>query len=107
MLMPKRSLETSSMNLDLRSRLDGTGNLQGKVVDYSVSELRTIELMEELCKNMKVSTHAETKYMSNRTFVASHSIIAHARAHCERTTRWSRGRAACCHTLPRLATFVT
>ena len=49
------------MNLDLRSRLDGTGNLQGKVVDYSVSELRTIELMEELCKNMKVSTRAATK----------------------------------------------
>lgn len=41
------------MDLDLRNRLDPYGKRQGKVVDYTMSELRAMELTEGLCTNMK------------------------------------------------------
>lgn len=49
----ERNLETEKprMNVDLRRTLAG-GN-QGKVVDYAVSELRTLELLEGLCPGMQ------------------------------------------------------
>ena len=50
----ERNLETEKprMNVDLRKSLT-SGRDKGKIVDYSVSELRTLELLEELCKGME------------------------------------------------------
>lgn len=39
-------------DLDLRSRLDSRGERKGKVVDWKLSELRAMELLEGICKNM-------------------------------------------------------
>mmetsp|Transcript_7738 Transcript_7738/g.32009 ORF Transcript_7738/g.32009 Transcript_7738/m.32009 type:complete len:345 (-) Transcript_7738:230-1264(-) len=49
----ERDLETEKprMNVDLRKTLAGSD--KGKVVDYSVSELRTLELLEGLCPKMQ------------------------------------------------------
>jgi hypothetical protein len=38
--------------LDFRGRLDGSGNRFGKVVDYRLSELRFVELLEGLCSRL-------------------------------------------------------
>jgi len=38
------------MNVDLRRTL--AGGDQGKVVDYAVSELRTLEVLESICPGM-------------------------------------------------------
>lgn len=45
--------EMPSMNIDLRSRLTPSGERVGKVVDYHMSELRALEVTEDLCKNME------------------------------------------------------
>jgi hypothetical protein len=39
-------------DLDLRSRLDGSGTRRGKVVDWRMSELRSLEIIESLCTGM-------------------------------------------------------
>lgn len=39
-------------HLDLRHRLDSEGKRYGKVIDYKVSELRAVELLEHLCETM-------------------------------------------------------
>eukprot|EP00633_Aureoumbra_lagunensis_P003928 CAMPEP_0197316890 /NCGR_PEP_ID=MMETSP0891-20130614/44692_1 /TAXON_ID=44058 ORGANISM="Aureoumbra lagunensis, Strain CCMP1510" /NCGR_SAMPLE_ID=MMETSP0891 /ASSEMBLY_ACC=CAM_ASM_000534 /LENGTH=322 /DNA_ID=CAMNT_0042806591 /DNA_START=68 /DNA_END=1036 /DNA_ORIENTATION=- len=44
-------IEKPKGNIDLRRTLSGGD--KGKVIDYSVSELRTLELLEELCKGMQ------------------------------------------------------
>lgn len=40
-------------HLDMRHRLDASGKRQGKVIDYRVSELRAVELIDSLCARMK------------------------------------------------------
>merc|ERR1711966_640168 len=45
--------DVPQMNLDLRGRLDSKGNRHGKVVDYAVSESRAMDVLEDICKNMK------------------------------------------------------
>ncbi|XP_044511285.1 uncharacterized protein LOC123229498 isoform X1 [Mangifera indica] len=39
-------------HLDMRHRLDSKGQRVGKVIDYRVSELRVVELLEGLCDKM-------------------------------------------------------
>ncbi|CAO2833709.1 unnamed protein product [Amaranthus hypochondriacus] len=39
-------------HLDLRNRLDSKGQRRGKVIDYRVSELRAVELLDGLCEKM-------------------------------------------------------
>ncbi|XP_073526166.1 protein canopy-1-like [Phyllobates terribilis] len=40
-------------HLDMRYRLDSTGQREGKVIDYRVSELRVVELLDGLCDKMQ------------------------------------------------------
>ncbi|KAL5557699.1 hypothetical protein UlMin_033910 [Ulmus minor] len=40
-------------HLDMRHRLDSTGQRRGKVIDYRVSELRVVELLDGLCEKMQ------------------------------------------------------
>ncbi|KAG0579120.1 hypothetical protein M758_4G075100 [Ceratodon purpureus] len=40
-------------HLDYRHRLGSTGQREGKVIDYRVSELRVVELLDGLCAKMK------------------------------------------------------
>lgn len=40
-------------HLDVRHRLDKHGNRYGKVIEFAVSELRAIELLENLCQDLK------------------------------------------------------
>eukprot|EP00245_Coleochaete_scutata_P007779 TRINITY_DN23542_c0_g1_i1.p1 TRINITY_DN23542_c0_g1~~TRINITY_DN23542_c0_g1_i1.p1 ORF type:complete len:140 (+),score=27.97 TRINITY_DN23542_c0_g1_i1:166-585(+) len=37
----------------MRNRLNSKGVREGKVIDYKISELRTVEVLEGLCKRMK------------------------------------------------------
>ncbi|RZC45762.1 hypothetical protein C5167_038701 [Papaver somniferum] len=43
-------------HLDMRHRLDSTGQRRGKVIDYRVSELRVVELLDGLCEKMQEYT---------------------------------------------------
>lgn len=47
-------------HLDLRNRLDSKGQRQGKVIDYRVSELRVVELLDGLCEKMQEYTLLKT-----------------------------------------------
>eukprot|EP00250_Pteridium_aquilinum_P029737 c40038_g1_i1 orf=372-938(-) len=40
-------------HLDMRHRLDSKGHREGKLIDYKVSELRVVELLDGLCSRMK------------------------------------------------------
>ncbi|RYR41370.1 hypothetical protein Ahy_A08g037767 isoform A [Arachis hypogaea] len=40
-------------HLDMRHRLDSKGQRQGKLIDYRVSELRVVELLDDLCDKMQ------------------------------------------------------
>jgi protein canopy 1/2 len=51
-------------HLDARHRLDAEGKRYGKVIDFAISELRVIELIEDLCVEME-------KYQLNRSKEAS------------------------------------
>jgi len=39
--------------VDLRNRLNSKGQREGKVIDYRVSELRVVELLDGLCDKMQ------------------------------------------------------
>ncbi|XP_074279159.1 uncharacterized protein LOC141604631 [Silene latifolia] len=39
-------------HLDLRNRLDSKGQRRGKVIDYRISDLRVVELLDGLCDKM-------------------------------------------------------
>lgn len=45
--------EKPKNHLDMRHRLDSRGQREGKVIDYKVSELRVVELLDGLCEKMK------------------------------------------------------
>ncbi|KAJ4702307.1 Protein canopy-1 [Melia azedarach] len=47
------SKEKTRNHLDLRHRLDSKGQRRGKVIDYRVSELRVVELLDGLCDKMQ------------------------------------------------------
>ncbi|GMH27359.1 hypothetical protein Nepgr_029202 [Nepenthes gracilis] len=40
-------------HLDMRHRLDSKGHRRGKVIDYRLSELRVVELLDGLCEKME------------------------------------------------------
>ncbi|KAF3630863.1 putative protein phosphatase 2C 27-like [Capsicum annuum] len=40
-------------HLDMRHRLDSKGQREGKLIDYRVSELRVVELLDGLCEKMQ------------------------------------------------------
>ncbi|KAL0020585.1 hypothetical protein WJX77_006442 [Trebouxia sp. C0004] len=40
-------------HLDMRHRLDSEGKRYGKTIDYRVSELRVVELLDGVCESMK------------------------------------------------------
>ncbi|RZC67405.1 hypothetical protein C5167_011098 [Papaver somniferum] len=50
------SNEKPRNHLDMRHRLDSTGQRRGKVIDYRVSELRVVELLDGLCEKMQEYT---------------------------------------------------
>ncbi|XP_071689807.1 uncharacterized protein [Rutidosis leptorrhynchoides] len=45
--------EKPKNHLDLRNRLDSKGQRRGKVIDYKVSELRVVDLLDGLCDKMQ------------------------------------------------------
>ncbi|KAI3517019.1 hypothetical protein L1887_16225 [Cichorium endivia] len=45
--------EKPKNHLDLRHRLDSKGQRRGKVIDYRVSELRVVDLLDGLCDKMQ------------------------------------------------------
>ncbi|GLJ12738.1 hypothetical protein SUGI_0196900 [Cryptomeria japonica] len=45
--------EKPKNHLDMRHRLDSRGQREGKLIDYKVSELRVVELLDGLCERMK------------------------------------------------------
>ncbi|KAF5747246.1 hypothetical protein HS088_TW06G01427 [Tripterygium wilfordii] len=47
------SREKPRNHLDMRHRLDSKGQRKGKVIDYKVSELRVVELLDGLCEKMQ------------------------------------------------------
>ncbi|WOK94800.1 hypothetical protein Cni_G03505 [Canna indica] len=47
------SNEKPRNHLDMRHRLDSRGQREGKVIDYRVSELRVVELLDDLCEKMQ------------------------------------------------------
>ncbi|MCO5566915.1 hypothetical protein L7F22_020599 [Adiantum nelumboides] len=47
------SKEGPRNHLDMRHRLNSQGQREGKVIDYKVSELRVVELLDGLCSRMK------------------------------------------------------
>ncbi|KAL5199826.1 hypothetical protein ABZP36_021029 [Zizania latifolia] len=47
------SSEKPRNHLDLRNRLNSKGQREGKVIDYRVSELRVVELLDDLCNKMQ------------------------------------------------------
>ncbi|OAY68367.1 Protein canopy-1 [Ananas comosus] len=47
------SSEKPRNHLDMRHRLDSKGQREGKVIDYRVSELRVVELLDGLCEKMQ------------------------------------------------------
>ncbi|KAM5573894.1 hypothetical protein ABKV19_013435 [Rosa sericea] len=47
------SKEKPRNHLDMRHRLDSQGQRRGKVIDYRVSELRVVELLDGLCDKMQ------------------------------------------------------
>lgn len=44
--------EPTRNHLDMRHRLDSQGQRYGRLIDYKVSELRVVELLENLCTEM-------------------------------------------------------
>ncbi|KAF9618770.1 hypothetical protein IFM89_002465 [Coptis chinensis] len=59
------SNEKPRNHLDLRNRLNSKGQREGKVIDYRVSELRVVELLDGLCEKMQEYTLdklASTRY---------------------------------------------
>ncbi|XP_050377364.1 uncharacterized protein LOC126794646 isoform X1 [Argentina anserina] len=59
------SKEKPRNHLDMRHRLDSQGQRRGKVIDYRVSELRVVELLDGLCDKMQDYT-LSNKRDSNR-----------------------------------------
>ncbi|XP_014501290.1 protein seele [Vigna radiata var. radiata] len=47
------SRERPRNHLDMRHRLDSKGQREGKLIDYTVSELRVVELLDGLCEKME------------------------------------------------------
>ncbi|XP_047322998.1 protein canopy-1 [Impatiens glandulifera] len=47
-------------NLDMRHRLNSKGQREGKVIDYRVSELRVVDLLDGLCDKMQDYTLQKT-----------------------------------------------
>ena len=47
------SKERPRNHLDMRHRLDSKGQRQGKLIDYRISELRVVELLDGLCDKMQ------------------------------------------------------
>ncbi|KAG6530234.1 protein canopy-1-like [Zingiber officinale] len=54
------SNEKPRNHLDMRHRLDSRGQREGKVIDYRVSELRVVELLDGLCEKMQDFTLEES-----------------------------------------------
>lgn len=70
----ERNLETEKprMNVDLRNTL--SGGKQGKVVDYAVSELRTLEVLEAVCPAM--THYGVTRMADGKGYYQRHSVAA-------------------------------
>ncbi|CAN7131705.1 unnamed protein product [Brassica rapa subsp. narinosa] len=60
-------------HLDLRNRLNSKGQREGKVIDYRMSDLRVVDLLDELCDRMQDYTlqNVESK---NREWVKVESF---------------------------------
>eukprot|EP00879_Flechtneria_rotunda_P005224 GHRR01005507.1.p1 GENE.GHRR01005507.1~~GHRR01005507.1.p1 ORF type:complete len:301 (+),score=79.80 GHRR01005507.1:153-1055(+) len=55
-LQRRLDAETPRTHLDMRHRLDKDGNRYGKVINYKVSELRAVNLLDDLCSVMEQYT---------------------------------------------------
>lgn len=53
--------------IDSRARLDKDGKRYGKVIKFEVSELRAIELIDDLCNEMKKYHFAQGTWSANKS----------------------------------------
>ncbi|GFH26453.1 uncharacterized protein LOC107419784 [Haematococcus lacustris] len=64
-------------HLDMRHRLDAQGNRQGRVIDYRMSELRAVELLDNLCTRMKQWTLVKINTTNDAGEVGGRSWCRH------------------------------
>uniref|UniRef100_A0A803N9E3 DUF3456 domain-containing protein n=1 Tax=Chenopodium quinoa TaxID=63459 RepID=A0A803N9E3_CHEQI len=62
-------------HLDLRNRLDSKGQRRGKVIDYRVSELRVVELLDGLCEKMQDYTLQKASKKPEHILKIYHPIV--------------------------------
>ncbi|KAH9693942.1 DUF3456 domain-containing protein [Citrus sinensis] len=62
------SKEKTRNHLDLRHRLDSKGQREGKLIDYRVSELRVVELLDGLCDKMQDYTLEKVSLSFNQIY---------------------------------------
>ncbi|KAF7077270.1 hypothetical protein CFC21_081840 [Triticum aestivum] len=80
------SSEKPRNHLDLRNRLNSKGQREGKVIDYRVSELRIVELLDDLCDKMQDYTlqkleSGEKEWVKVPSWSSFQNKKAAARAH--------------------------
>ena len=63
-------IEKPRMNVDLRRTLQGK---ESKVVDYAVSELRTLEVLEQVCPAMD---HFGVTHLNGKSYFQRHAVAA-------------------------------
>ncbi|KAM6543417.1 hypothetical protein CsatB_007864 [Cannabis sativa] len=63
------SNEKPRNHLDMRHRLDSKGQRRGKVIDYRMSELRVVELLDGLCEKMQDYTLNKVKSTKHEEWI--------------------------------------
>ncbi|KAL4428591.1 hypothetical protein ABPG77_008903 [Micractinium sp. CCAP 211/92] len=72
-----RAVAVPRNHLDLRHRLDKDGKRYGKLIEYKMSELRVIHLLEDLCDSMAKFELVEAKNGSEpERWARSDSLVA-------------------------------
>ncbi|CAA6673455.1 unnamed protein product [Spirodela intermedia] len=62
-------------HLDMRHRLDSRGQREGKVIDYKISELRVVDLLDGLCEKMQDYTLKKVCCIVDKPEARAHSKI--------------------------------
>ncbi|KAL4434379.1 hypothetical protein ABPG75_000820 [Micractinium tetrahymenae] len=75
-LIERLENEVPRNHLDLRHRLDKDGKRYGKMIEYRMSELRVIHLLEDLCDGMSKYELVEGKNESEPRWARSDSLGA-------------------------------
>ncbi|XP_010434639.1 PREDICTED: uncharacterized protein LOC104718571 [Camelina sativa] len=58
--------ENPRNHLDMRNRLNSKGQREGKVIDYRISDLRVVDLLDGLCDRMQDYTLQKVESMNSQ-----------------------------------------